>query len=167
MKRQLAVATCALLLAGAQQMQADPALDWNAIAFQTISAGGRPGPTPILDLAVVHTAVHDAVQAYDQNFEPYATEISGASGSPAAAVAKAARDVLVNRFPAQTAAVDAAYASYFAANGLSTTDAGVTVGARAASGVIALRANDGSFPAVSPVFVGANVPGAWRPTPSF
>jgi hypothetical protein len=69
-------------------------------------------PSFILDFAVVQAAVHDAVQAYDQRFEPYATEIQDASGSPVAAVAKATRDVLVNRFPAQDAAVHAFYVAY-------------------------------------------------------
>ena len=99
MKPKIFLTACALLLAGAQQIRADAVLDWNAIALQTISGGGRPGPTVLLDLAVVHVAIHDAVQAYDKNYEPYATDISGASGSPAAAVAKASRVVLVNRFP--------------------------------------------------------------------
>ena len=51
---------------------------------------------------MVHAAIHDAVQAYDGRFEPYAVAITGASGSPVAAIAKAAHDVLVNRFPAKT-----------------------------------------------------------------
>jgi hypothetical protein len=91
---------------------------------QLIAAANRPGPTAALDFAVVQAAVHDAVQAYDKEFEPYATEINDASGSPDAAVAKATRDILVNRFssPAQVAAVDTAYANYMAAHGLAAND---------------------------------------------
>jgi hypothetical protein len=46
---------------------------------------------------MVHAAIHDAVQAYEKRFHPYAVDIDHTTGSP---VARAARDVLVNRFPA-------------------------------------------------------------------
>ncbi len=154
------------LLAAAPFAGADAVLDWNAISARTIFAGGRPGPSSFIDFAVVQATVHDAVQAYNKTFASYAVEISGATGSPSAAVAKASRDILVNRFPAQAAAVDAAYASYFAAHGLAATDAGVSVGAAAADAMITLRTGDGAFPNPAPVFNGANVVGAWRPTPS-
>jgi hypothetical protein len=167
MKHQLLRMALAMILAGATAARADAVLDWNAIAAQTIFAAGRPGPSVVIDLAVVQAAVHDAVQAYDKRFEPYATEISGASGSPAAAIAKATRDILVNRLPAQAGSVDTAYTNYLAANGLAADDPGVSVGAAAAAGMIALRTGDGAFPNPSPVFNGTNLVGMWRPTPSY
>lgn len=167
MKRKLLLTAFAILFAGGTRLRADAVLDWNAISAQASFAAGRPGPSVVLDFAVVSAAVHDAVQAYDQTFEPYATDICNATGSPAAAVAKAAHDVLVNRFPAQAATLEAAYADYLAANGLAADDPGVAVGAAAAAGMIALRADDGAFPNPAPVFNGANVVGLWRPTPSF
>src|SRR6185503_20658230 len=75
--------------------RADAVVDWNIITGQTIPFATRPGGAPGLDYAMVHAAIHDAVQAYDGRFEPYAVEITGASGSPVAAVARAAHDVLV------------------------------------------------------------------------
>jgi hypothetical protein len=161
------ITALAFTIAGAIHTRADAVLDWNAIAAQTIFAAGRPGPSVVLDLAVVQATVHDAVQAYDKTFEPYATHIAGASGSPDAAIAKATRDILVNRFPAQAASVDTAYANYLTAHGLAADDSGVSVGAAAAAGMIALRASDGSFPNPAPVFNGANIIGLWRPTPSY
>ena len=122
-------------LALAPPARADAVLDWNAIAAQTILAGGRPGPSAILDFAVVHATIHDAAQAYDQSFKTYASEIFGATGSPAAAIAKAARDVLVNRFPTQTAAVDAAYGTYLTANSIAANDPGVEVGEATGGGI--------------------------------
>ena len=166
MKHQLIRMALAVIFAGAITARADAVLDWNAIAAQTILAGGRPGPSTVIDFAVVQATVHDAVQAYDKGFEPYATEISGASGSPAAAIAKATRDILVNRFPAQAGSVNTAYTNYLAANGLAADDPGVSVGAAAAAGMIALRTGDGAFPNPSPIFNGTNLPGLWRPTPS-
>jgi hypothetical protein len=116
---------------------------------------------------VVQAAVYDAVAAIDGRFKPYCTEIPGASGSPVAAVAKAALDVLANRFPAQAASLDLVYNAYLAANGLAEDDPGVAVGQEAAAGIIALRASDGSFPPNFPPFTGGNSPGVWRPTESF
>jgi hypothetical protein len=150
----------------APSLRADAILDWNAIASQTILGGGRPGPTAIIDLAVVHATIHDAVQAYDKSFQPYATDATATTGSPAAAVAKAAHDVLVNRFPAQTASIRTAYTNYLTANGIAADDEGVEIGAAVAAGMIAARANDGAFPATPPVFTGSNEAGMWRPTPS-
>src|SRR3954470_18230108 len=82
---------------------ADPISELNTITADTVFGGGRPaGASPLLDIAMVHAAIHDAVQAYKKRFQPYAIDIHDASGSPLAAAAAAARDVLVNRFPLQT-----------------------------------------------------------------
>ena len=166
MKPKLTHITVAVLLAGAISARADAALDWNAIAAQVHFAASRPGPSVAIDFAVVQATVHDAIQAYDKTFEPYATEILDASGSPDAAVAKATHDILVNRFPTQAAFVDTAYANYLAAHGLAADDPGVSVGAAAAAGMIALRTGDGAFPIPAPVFNGSTNIGMWRPTPS-
>jgi hypothetical protein len=168
------IATAALLRAG--PARADAVSDWNAITSQAVIVAGpvmRPGASIILDFAMVHAAVHDAVQAIEGKYEPYAIEIPGASGSSIAAAATAAHDVLVNRFPLQApgpAGLDATYLAYLAANSLLITNPGVAVGQQAAAGLIALRANDGSFPSPPlPPFNGPPNPGAgdWRPTTSY
>ncbi len=160
-----AIAIVAFILAAPASASADAVGDWNAIAVQATVTGARPGPTGVLDIAMVQAAVYDAVQAIDGRFKPYHVVIPGASGSPAAATAKAAHDVLVNRSPGQTAALDLAYDLYLASHGLDQNDPGVTVGAIAAAGIIALRANDGSFPVPAPPpFFGGTDPGVWRPT---
>ena len=149
---------------------ADAVTEWNAIALQTIASAAAPhvGPPTIIDLANVHAAVHDAVQAIEGRYEPYHSHIQGATGSPSAAVAKAAHDVLVAIFPAQQTSLDTTYDAYLATNGLATNDPGVAVGAQAAAALLALRANDGAFPnPPPPPFVGGTGIGDWRPTPSF
>jgi hypothetical protein len=144
---------------------ADVVADWNIIALAQIGAG-HPGPAGVIDLAIVQAAVHDAIQAYDQAYQPYALSLESPAGSPVAAVATAARDVLVARLPpTQDAAVQAMYLQYLSDNGLAVSDAGVAVGSMAAAGVLALRQNDGSFPTSFPAFVGAELTGVWRPTP--
>ena len=168
-KRQQCLTVAAITLAAltlTTSARADAVVDWNIITGQTIPFATRPGGAPGLDYAMVHAAIHDAVQAYDGRFEPYAVKITGASGSPVAAIAKAAHDVLVARFPAQTASLDATYNAYLASHGgLSTNDPGVSVGRLAAAAIIALRANDGSWPAVPIIFNGGTGLGEWRPTP--
>ena len=167
MKRvsSISLALVALAVGLTQKALADAVIDWNVIASQAIAAAARPGGSAGLDFATVHAAIYDAVVAYDRRFEPYAVAIKRASGSPAAATAKAAHDVLVNRFPSQAASLDTSYHAYLASHGLAENDPGVSVGQLAAAGIIALRANDGSWPAVPEVFIGGTDPGEWRPTP--
>src|SRR5262245_3405455 len=160
------IAVLAILLATPAGVRADVVTDWNAIAVQATVTGGRSSATSFLDLAMVQAAVYDAAQAIERRYEPYYVEIKGASGSPVAAAATAAHDVLVYRFPAQAAFLDTAYQQYLLDRGLAANDPGVEVGATAAAGIIALRACDGSFPVPEPPpFIGGTDPGAWRPTP--
>jgi hypothetical protein len=153
-------------LSCASSAGANVVVDWNAIAAQTGAAAvpPRPGPTVILDFAMVSVAMHDAIQAYQGRFESYVPGLSGASGSPVAAAASAAHDVLVARFPAQAAALDTLLFNYLSGLGL-LGDAGVAIGQQAAAGIINIRTGDGSFPANPEVFVGGTGIGEWRPTP--
>ena len=145
---------------------ADPITELNVIAADTIFAGGRPtGASPLLDFAMVHAAIHDAVQAYEKRFKHYAVRIGHAKGSPVAAAATAARDVLVNRFPAQEATIHGKYLAFLANHGLTDADLGRLVGEQAASGIIARRAGDGSYPQPPPPpDLGGTGAGEWRPT---
>ena len=63
-------------LVSATPATADVLNEWNVCSPLIITAGRATveftaGPSTGLDLAVVHLAMHDAVQAYDQRFEPY------------------------------------------------------------------------------------------------
>ena len=167
-RAEVRIVACLFLIAStAVPAAADVVTDWNRVT-QTVTGVGastRPGPTSILDFAMVHIAVHDAIQAYQQRFESYNPPIGGASGSQVAAAATAARDVLAHRFPAQALSIEATYQNYLSANGLLASDAGVAVGRQAAMNIIDARANDGSFPPNPETFVGGTGPGEWRPTP--
>ena len=167
---------CSLIAVGglavAAPASADVVGDWNKLAVQFVGLAGRPpGPFPVFDLAMVHIAIHDAVQAYQHRFKTFAGPYPNGAGSPDAAVAAAAHDVLVSRFriPAVNASliaqVDAAYTNYLTSKGLSATDPGVAVGRLAALNIILNRANDGAFPANPEIFTGSTAPGQWRPTP--
>lgn len=161
------ILTLGIVVGFPSNARADAVSDWNAIAVQaTVTAGAsRPGPSGVLDIAMVHAAIYDAVQAIECKYDPYYVDIPGASGSPSAAAAKAAYDVLVNRFPAQEPALTTAYQNYLMTHGIPPDDPGIAVGAAAAAGIIALRACDGSFPPGPPTFIGGTGIGVWRPTP--
>lgn len=150
-------------LSWAALARADVVSDWNSIAAQT-AISARPGPSSILDLAMVHVAMHDAIQAYQGRFESYSGAIPNASGSSIAAAARAAHDVLVARFPSQSATLDTLLDSYLNGLGLQG-DPGLIIGAQAATNILNLRAGDGSFPSNPEVFTGGTEPGEWRPTP--
>jgi hypothetical protein len=143
--------------------QADAVTDWNAITMDAVTSA-RPGPQGMLDVALVHIAVHDAIQAIEKKYEPYHFQLAGAKGSRSAAAVAAARGVLVSIYPTQAGMLDAKYFDYLAQHGL-TGDPGLTVGEKAAANIVTLRrATPNPAP---PPFVGSNEIGKWRPTESF
>jgi hypothetical protein len=151
---------------------ADVVADWNVCAPPIIGTGRAAvqfgaGPSTQLDLAAVHLAMHDAVQAYDRRFESYAGAIATSGGSAVAAAARAAHAVLVAKFPAQLAAIDACYALSMTGVVISPEDlaASDAVGQAAATNVLLSRNGDGSFPSPVAPFAGGTAPGEWRPNP--
>jgi hypothetical protein len=136
--------------------------DWNANAGKAaLAACIAPGDDPLHEsrmYAMTHVAIHDALNAIDRRSRPYAYRASGpAWASPAAAVAAAARDVLVSTigqipplFPqacrdAGIASVEADYVAALAdiPAGEAKT-AGLQIGQAAAATIIAMRVGDGS-----------------------
>lgn len=146
--------------------RADKVADWNAVASQVLLNTNRGGAQGTIDLAYVHIAVYDAVNASDGT--PYSvfvvspTNVPSGASSEAAAV-EAAYRVLINRFPAQSAYLDAQYAASLATipNGQGKTD-GISVGAEVAALFLASRAGDG-WNANITIPLGSG-PGAWVPT---
>ena len=91
-------------------------LDWNARAAQLIVGPGGAAKAPplgLVDLAIVHTAIYDAVNAVEGfPFRSYAVaaDVPGpASGD--AAVAAAGRGTLIALFPDRSADIEAWYAA--------------------------------------------------------
>ena len=158
-----------LTLVGVLHLVAPPAAtanvvaEWSALAVQCISlgAGGlapsRPGPPGLLDLAIVHAAMHDAIQAIERNYDPYlATPTATGQESVASAAAAAAHRVLAQRVCRDyVASLDAAFKPY-----LDGGDAGLQVGYAAGDTLIA----EYRVPSPPP-FTPGTAPGQWRPTP--
>jgi hypothetical protein len=161
----LALTVLAIILVTNAQA-GDPIAAWNQISENAVKAGKHPLPVTSVEFAIVQLAIYDAVESIDGRYVPYYTRVPGATGSLSAAAAKAGHDTLVGLFPAQSAALDAAYADFLATNGVDPLDPGTAVGTQAAANILALRANDGRFPINPPPFLGSTAIGQWRPTPS-
>jgi hypothetical protein len=142
--------------------------DWNTIAATTIVAkAGNPPPASGVWFAYQSIAVYDAVNAVDQEFEPFYYDGSAAvDASDEAAAVAAAHRVLVNYFPAQQSALDTQFNSSLAGISASAQakNDGVVAGEAAAAALIAARAGDGLEANVS-YTPGAPGPGVWQPTP--
>jgi hypothetical protein len=143
---------------------------WNAVATDAFTP--TQGTNPMAhsrSLAIVHAAMHDAVNAIDRRFEAYAPGVADAPGASVdAAVAAAARDVLVVHVPDQAALVEAAYARSLAGipDGAAKT-AGIAVGQASAAANMLRRQGDGFEEATQPVYVPRSGPGEYQFTPPF
>jgi hypothetical protein len=136
---------------------------WSGVAEAAIAVGRPPASsTPLA--AMVHGAMYDAVAALEDGLEPFATGVTAPPDASAdAAVAQAARDVLVARVPGQAAAVQAAYDAFMAAIPAGPAkDGGKAVGAAAAAGMLAMRTGD-RFDDVVPYVQPPPGPGVFEP----
>ena len=97
----------ALFLCWPAHARADAVLQWNEIALRAAFAAGLDNAAGCVDplhesrmMAMMHVAVHDALNAIERRSKPYAFDAHAPAGtSPDAAVAAAARGVLVATFP--------------------------------------------------------------------
>jgi hypothetical protein len=149
---------------------ANPVAYWNKIATDTINVPAaatgtaeEQRPNFSVDLATLHVAIYDAVNAIVGTHKPFgATPATPAAGaSQEAAAAAAAYGVLKALFPNRTAQYQTAYDDFIAA--IPADDAktrGLAVGTEVATAIVALRANDGRSTAVS--YTAGTAPGNFR-----
>ena len=146
-------------------------VQWNETALTIITTDAtRSTPSAAsLYVAITQLAVYDAVMAIAGTHEPYAYDGDAPGASLDAAVATAARDVLVNYFPSSASSLDGPSGTYTTALAAipdgPAKDAGIAVGHNAAQTIIALRANDGRNASV-PEPPNGTEPGQWRRTGS-
>ena len=152
-----------LIVGWSRLVSADAVTIWNANAGVAATAACiAPLDNPLHEsrmYAMMHLAIHDALNAIDRHSRPYVFDSPAPSGaSTAAAVAAAARDVLVSvigQLPleitppaciaAGIASVEAAYTAALAAIPDNPAKAqGIAVGQAAAAAILALRADDGA-----------------------
>jgi hypothetical protein len=156
---------------------------WNANAGEASVAAcfiGGYGPQEARMYAMMHAAIHDALNGIDRRSQPYAAALRAAPGaSPDAAVTAAARDVLVpvlqsfsfflpeQCIGAGVSSVEADYSAALGAipDGVAKTR-GVALGHAAAAAIMALRSADGfDTPTVDPNYQEGTAPGEYRYTP--
>ena len=143
---------------------------WNAVATDAFTPS--QGTNPVAQsrtLAILHASIHDALNAIDRRFEAYTPGLHRAPGaSVEAAVAAAARDVLVALVPDQAALVEAAYGRALAAvpDGPAKI-AGIATGQASASATLRRRQGDGFETATEPVYMPRPGPGEYQFTPPF
>jgi membrane-associated phospholipid phosphatase len=140
---------------------------WNAIALETLPVD----PGLILDsraFAILHAAIHDAVNGVRPRYQPYTASLSARDASVDAAVAAAARDVLVALSPSQRVKVEIAYAAALLAvpNG-PAKQAGIVLGQTSAAANLTRRIGDGADTSVGPAYVPSGEPGDYDFTPPF
>ena len=160
---------------------ADAVTDWNENAGKPTSIGCNLGSYESRMYAMMHIAIHDALNAIDRRFQPYILDLPETPGaSVEAAVATAARDVLVpvlGQLPLELfaacipTAIDGVEADYAAAledidDGTSKAQ-GIVIGRAAAAVVLALRIADGSDTPVFPFYPDGTEPGEYRSPPGF
>ena len=149
---------------------------WNRIAidasgFDHMPQGGGEQLFPPLAsraMAIVHIAMHDAVQAIQGRYETYLEQPARSPDSSLdAAVAQAAHDTLVALFPSQRSSLDLQLAYDLGAivEGPQKSE-GIAAGQAAAAAILADRHNDGSGVSVQTGdYDYGLLPGEFRPDP--
>ena len=132
------------LLAAPLLAAADVVTDWNEVAFKAVVTA-RSSPTmSVRSMAVVHTAMYDAMNAVQPRYRPFrfdGTAPPGASADAAAAVA--AHTALVKLYPEQRGAFDEALAGSLAAVPAGAArDGGAGLGKAVADALLAWCAED-------------------------
>ena len=148
----------------------DVVVDWSRIVFEAaMTDDGYVSFLGTRHQAMVHIAMHDALNAIDPRFEQYAYFGRSKRANPIAAAAKAAHDVLVAVYPAQQATLDAELATWLATvpSGSGKTKA-LTLGAKAAAAIVELREDDGTdVDLLSPDFTPGSQPGDYQFVPPY
>jgi hypothetical protein len=152
--RSILIASTAALLLVPQIANADVVTDWNTIAINTVSAD-RVNNRQTRDMAMVHAAVFDAMNAIRPYYTPAMVSITAKGyASREAAAAQAAHDVLLALFPAQHANLDARLAESLAQipeddeHGHRPKYWGIVTGQATAIAVLNARQNDHAFESV-------------------
>jgi hypothetical protein len=140
-------------------------LDWNVNALAATNTSGVAPAVTNLYLAMVHGAMHDAVESIAGRYQTYLGRVdSEPEASKVAAAAAAAHAVLAASFPDQAADLQAKLdVSLATVPEGASRDAGIAVGEAAAAAMLAAREGDGRG-ADYPLTFGEG-PGAYRPTP--
>jgi PAP2 superfamily len=145
--------------------RASAVMAWNGFASNLVATHLLPGPQTYT-LAMVHIAIHDALNSIEPRYKPYAFDQPAPGASTAAAVAAATRDVLVRLMPPAAAAVGSEYEAALSLIPAATAkDAGIATGRAAAAAILERRSSDNLLAAITtPYTPGAPDPGVYQLT---
>jgi hypothetical protein len=170
MKRRIVIALLAAVATSAwAPARADVVTSWNSIIVVCVQgqtapvaiAPNRPGAGGLLDVALVHAAMHDAVQAIQGRFEPYHYDNAALRGvgSVDAAAAAAAYGLLVELYGADDPCLVGVTNPAVTYAG----DPGLQAGNESATALFPLYRPSLLLPG-DPNYMGGTAPGEWRPT---
>jgi hypothetical protein len=126
-------------------VRADAVSEWNVRACDIVGGGSIDTPTGNRALAIMHTAIYEAVNAITKKYPASDLKLNATGGgSVDAAIAGASRAVLVKLVPSKALDIEIAFKKAMDAipDGPGK-DAGVLVGERAANAILAARTEDG------------------------
>jgi membrane-associated phospholipid phosphatase len=158
-----------LLVAGARQAIAQGTLvsDWNNALLNSIRTENTAPPLAARNLAMVHTAMFDAVNSITRTHQSYAFQSAASvDASREMAAAAAGYQVAMTLFPSQSASFQSLYNTTLAAVPDSPAKtAGIALGQQSANAMLALRASDNS--SLNVPYIPSTDPGRWQRTPPF
>jgi hypothetical protein len=116
--------------------------------------------------AMMHIAIHDALNAVVPLYRQYAFHGRESSADPGAAAARAAYDVVLSQYPGERATLDVELARWLSsAPDGPRKDRGTALGSQSAAAILAMRAGDGWDYQGSYTFLSG--PGYYQTTPPF
>lgn len=90
--------------------RADVVMDWHETALASPTVAKQPITVATRTMAIIHTAIFDAIHAIEARYSPYKVKMSVPAGSTVEAAGIAATYTTLHKlFPDQAAALDAAY----------------------------------------------------------
>jgi len=149
----------------APRTRADPVLEWNALALDCIRVDNSSPTLSTRNLALLHTAVYDAVNSITRTHQPYGFQLDAPPGaSVEAAAVGAAYEVMLNLYPPLEFWADDLFLSWFStvAHDRALTN-GLAIGRDVALLVLDRRSADGASTEVT--YLPSTAPGQWQRTP--
>jgi len=144
----------------------DIVLHWNTVTLQTMQG---PSYDPMLAsriFAMVHIAMHDALNGIAPVYETYSLKQQDKKADPVAALSAAAYEILVGAFPDKKPQLEEALAHAIQeVKAVDAKERGLALGSVAGKGIVALRANDDIFRSPIAEVNNALKPGLYQPVP--
>ncbi len=153
-------------LAGAV-LASNPILDWNTAMMDAVRLDNSAPTLSSRNLAILHTAIYDAVNSIIRTHQPYRFQADAPPGtSVTAAIAAAGHDVMAALYPPVAARADSLFEDQLSPlPATAATTNGIALGRTLARQALESRQADGANTQVP--YVPGDAPGRWRRTPPF